>query len=66
VERTTTRVAYIDWVRGFACLMMFQTHCYDSWLGGAARASGFFKLSNSAARFRRRCFSFSPVFLAHW
>ena len=44
-EKTTTRVAYIDWVRGFACLMMFQTHCYDSWLGGAARASGFFKLS---------------------
>ena len=25
--------------------MMFQTHCYDSWLGGAARDSGFFKLS---------------------
>jgi uncharacterized membrane protein len=24
---------------------MFQTHCYDSWLGGAARDSGFFKLS---------------------
>jgi uncharacterized membrane protein len=44
-EKTTTRVTYIDWVRGFACLMMFQTHCYDSWLGGAARASGFFKLS---------------------
>ena len=44
-EKTTTRVAYIDWVRGFACLMMFQTHCFDSWLGGAARASGFFKLS---------------------
>jgi uncharacterized membrane protein len=44
-ERTTTRVAYIDWVRGFACLMMFQTHCYDSWLGWAGRASGFFKLS---------------------
>src|SRR5882762_4283831 len=44
-DKTTMRVAYIDWVRGFACLMMFQTHCYDSWLGGAARASGFFKLS---------------------
>jgi uncharacterized membrane protein len=44
-EKSTTRIAYIDWVRGFACLMMFQTHCYDSWLGGAARASGFFKLS---------------------
>jgi uncharacterized membrane protein len=24
---------------------MFQTHCYDSWLGGTARDSGFFKLS---------------------
>ena len=24
---------------------MFQTHCYDSWLGGAARDGGFFKLS---------------------
>jgi uncharacterized membrane protein len=44
-EKTTNRIAYIDWVRGFACLAMFQTHCYDSWLGGAARESGFFKLS---------------------
>ena len=24
---------------------MFQTHCYDSWLGGAARDGGFLKLS---------------------
>jgi uncharacterized membrane protein len=24
---------------------MFQTHCYDAWLGGASRNSGFFKLS---------------------
>ena len=24
---------------------MFQTHCYDSWLGGSARQTGFFKLS---------------------
>jgi uncharacterized membrane protein len=44
-EKTTKRIAYIDWVRGFACLMMFQTHCYDSWLGGAAREGEFFKLS---------------------
>jgi uncharacterized membrane protein len=44
-EKTTKRIAYIDWLRGLACLMMFQTHCYDSWLGGAARQSGFFKLS---------------------
>ena len=36
------RIAYIDWMRGLACLLMFQTHCYDSWLGGAARKSAFF------------------------
>lgn len=44
-EKTTKRIAYIDWLRGLACLVMFQTHCYDSWLGGAPRDSGFFKLS---------------------
>jgi len=36
------RIGYIDWMRGLACLLMFQTHCYDSWLGGAARKSTFF------------------------
>ena len=35
------RIAYIDWMRGLACLLMFQTHCYDSWLGGSARAGKF-------------------------
>jgi uncharacterized membrane protein len=44
-ESTTKRIAYIDWVRGFACVAMFQTHCYDSWLGGAAREGQFIKLS---------------------
>jgi uncharacterized membrane protein len=44
-EKTTTRLAYVDWVRGFACLMMFQTHCYDSWLGGAARQGQLLKWS---------------------
>src|SRR5580698_4417670 len=39
------RLAYIDWMRGFACLVMFQTHCYDSWLSPAARKSTFFKWS---------------------
>ena len=28
-------------MRGLACLLMFQTHCYDSWLGGGARKSSF-------------------------
>ena len=41
--KTTKRIAYIDWLRGFACLVMFQTHCYDSWLGGAAREGRFLR-----------------------
>lgn len=39
------RLAYIDWMRGLACVLMFQTHCYDSWLGGDARKSTFFMWS---------------------
>lgn len=35
------RLAYIDWLRGLACVLMFQTHCYDSWLGGEARNGDF-------------------------
>ncbi len=35
------RLAWIDWMRGLACVLMFQTHCYDAWLGGAARNSRF-------------------------
>jgi len=41
----TSRLAYIDWMRGLACVLMFQTHCYDAWLGGAARKSTFFMWS---------------------
>ena len=36
------RLAYIDWMRGLACVLMFQTHCYDSWLSPAARNSPTF------------------------
>lgn len=39
------RIAYIDWMRGLACVLMFQTHCYDSWLGSAARKTSFFRWS---------------------
>ena len=42
---THSRLAYIDWMRGLACVLMFQTHCYDSWLGGPARQSRFFMWS---------------------
>src|SRR6266496_615086 len=33
------RLAYIDWMRGLACVLMFQTHCYDSWLSPEVRKS---------------------------
>ena len=36
------RLSYIDWMRGLACVLMFQTHCYDSWLSPAARNSPTF------------------------
>ncbi|HEY4580345.1 MAG TPA: heparan-alpha-glucosaminide N-acetyltransferase domain-containing protein [Candidatus Acidoferrales bacterium] len=39
----STRIAYLDWTRGLACLLMFQSHGYDSWLGGAARDTVFFR-----------------------
>jgi len=32
-------------MRGLACVLMFQTHCYDSWLGGEARNTQFLKNS---------------------
>lgn len=39
------RLEYIDWMRGLACVLMFQTHCYDSWLSPEARRTSFFALS---------------------
>jgi uncharacterized membrane protein len=40
-SRLAGRLAWIDWMRGLACVLMFQTHCYDAWLGGNARDTGF-------------------------
>jgi uncharacterized membrane protein len=53
-----TRLAYIDWMRGLACLLMFQTHCYDSWLGGSARQSRFFMYSQLGGTFPAPLFLF--------
>ena len=52
------RLGYIDWMRGLACLLMFQTHCYDSWLGGAARQSRFFMYSQLGGTFPAPLFLF--------
>jgi len=37
IRGTERRLAYIDWMRGLACVLMFQTHCYDSWMSPEAK-----------------------------
>ena len=52
------RLAYIDWMRGLACVLMFQTHCYDSWLSPAARKSALFAWSQLGGTFPGPLFIF--------
>src|ERR1700684_2518116 len=54
----TSRLAYIDWMRGVACVLMFQTHCYDSWLTPQARQSRFFMYSQLGGTFPAPLFLF--------
>src|SRR5215831_2991493 len=42
------RLAHIDWMRGLACVLMFQTHCYNSWLRPEARQSTLYLWSQLA------------------
>jgi uncharacterized membrane protein len=53
-----SRLAYIDWMRGLACLLMFQTHAYDSWLSPQARQSRFFMYSQLGGTFPAPLFLF--------
>lgn len=54
----SSRLAYIDWLRGLACLLMFQTHCYDAWLGGTARQSRLLVWSQLGGTFPAPLFLF--------
>jgi uncharacterized membrane protein len=54
----SSRLGYIDWLRGLACLLMFQTHCYDAWLGGDARGSRFAMWSQLGGTFPAPLFLF--------
>ena len=54
----SSRLAYIDWMRGLACVLMFQTHCYDSWLSPSARQSRFFVDSQLGGTFPAPLFLF--------
>jgi uncharacterized membrane protein len=57
-DSTRPRLAYIDWARGLACLLMFQTHCYDSWLSPQARQSRFYMYSQLGGTFPAPLFLF--------
>ena len=57
-ETTKTRLGYIDWMRGLACVLMFQTHCYDSWLSPQARQGSFFMYSQLGGTFPAPLFLF--------
>ncbi len=52
------RLAYIDWMRGLACVLMFQTHCYNSWLTPAARKSSLYAWSQIGGTFPAPLFIF--------
>jgi uncharacterized membrane protein len=57
-EAAKSRLAYIDWMRGLACVLMFQTHCYDSWLSPQGRQSRFFMYSQLGGTFPAPLFLF--------
>src|ERR1700747_1955394 len=54
----TSRLAYIDWMRGLACILMFQTHCYDAWLTPDRRKTTFFMYSQLGGTFPAPLFLF--------
>jgi uncharacterized membrane protein len=58
VASNPSRIVYIDWMRGLACVLMFQTHCYDSWLSPSARQSKFFMYSQLGGTFPAPLFLF--------
>jgi len=45
-------------MRGLACVLMFQTHCYDSWLSPEARKSSLFTWSQLGGTFPAPLFLF--------
>jgi len=45
VPTAASRLVYIDWMRGLACVLMFQWHCYNSWLSPEARKSTLYLCS---------------------
>ena len=58
-DATTQRLAFLDWIRGLACVLMFQTHGYDAWLSESARHTSLFGLSQLAGTLPAPLFLFA-------
>ena len=58
VTKKRQRLTHIDCMRGVACILMFQTHAYDSWLGGQARLSDVARWSEVASTLAATSFLF--------
>jgi len=58
-DATTQRLAFLDWTRGLACVLMFQTHGYDAWLSESARHTSLFGLSQLAGTLPAPLFLFA-------
>jgi uncharacterized membrane protein len=52
------RLDYIDWMRGLACVLMIQAHCYDSWLNAAARKTALYRWSQEVSTMAAPIFIF--------
>ena len=48
-------------MRGLACVLMFQTHCYDSWLSPSARGGSFYRWSQLGGTLPAPLFLFLAV-----
>ncbi len=57
-QASQQRLAYIDYLRGVACVLMFQTHCYDSWLRDSARGGKLLYASRLGGTFPAPLFLF--------
>jgi uncharacterized membrane protein len=58
-DATKQRLAFLDWTRGLACVLMFQTHGYDAWLRESARHTSLFGLSQLAGTLPAPLFLFA-------
>jgi uncharacterized membrane protein len=52
------RLDYIDWMRGLACVLMIQAHCYDAWLNAAARKTALYRWSQEVSTMAAPIFIF--------